>query len=219
MNKRATAQRLRRRTGQDNSLLNRGWHSKAYHRHFEGYAEVETTNEKGRTIIERVYVGDYYRLDLPKNKRIMLRLTYGAMILLIAALFGFAASRPVGANMTWYLAIVQMLGVCLIGLMCVNLLSHCMAPRDMTIGDWKSSSKKLLRNAKYTALAMELMAFLTGLYLVLNGEDWLIHLLCIGLYAVAGLIAVAVNRLEANAPYITFPSTGDAPEEGSYIDA
>lgn len=218
MNKRRMNQRLRRRTDLDKGLLDRGWHSKAYHRHFEGYAEVETTNEKGKTVIERVYVGDYYRLDLPGKKRIVLRLVYAALIALTAGLFGFAASRPVGANMTWYTAIVQMLAVCLLGLLCVNLLAHSTAPRDMTVGDWKSASKKLQRNAKYTALDMELLAFLTALHLILNGEEWLTHLLCIALYAVAGLIAVVLNRLEANAPYKIWRSTGEAPEDGSYID-
>lgn len=218
MNKRRMNQRLRRRTDLDKGLLDKGWHSKAYHRHFEGYTELEETNEQGKTVIKRVYVGDYYRLDLPKKKRIALRVTYAALIALIAALFGFAASRPVGANMTWYLAIAQMLGVCLIGMLAVNLLSHCTAPRDMTIGDWKSSSKKLQRNAKYTALLMEMIAFLTLLHVLLNGENWLIHLLCTALYAVAGLTAVVVNRLEANAPYLKFPSTEEAPPDGAYID-
>ena len=218
MDKRRMNQRLRRRTDLDKGLLDKGWHSKAYHRHFEGYAEVETTNEKGKTVIERVYVGDYYRLDLPKSKRVQLRLFYAGLIALVAALFGIAASRPVGANMTWYLAITQMLGVCLIGLMCVNLLAHCTAPRDMTVGDWKSSSEKLKRNSKYTALLMELLALLTLLYLLLNGENWLIHLLCVALYAVAGLAAVAINRLEANAPYRIWHSREEAPEDGSYID-
>ena len=218
MNKRRMNQRLRRRTDLDKGLLDKGWHSKAYHRHFEGYTEVETTNEKGRTVIERVYVGDYYRLDLPKNKRIGLRFAYAGLIALTAALFGFAASRPVGANMTWYIAIAQMLGVCLIGLLCVNLLSHCTAPRDMTIGDWKSSSKKLQRNTKYTALAMELLAFLTLLHLLLNGEHWGTHLMCVGLYAIAGLAAVMLNRLEANVPYKTWHSTEAAPADGAYID-
>lgn len=219
MNKRRMNQRLRRRTDLDKGLLDKGWHSKAYHRHFEGYTELEETNEKGKTVIKRVYVGDYHRLDLPKSKRILLRLSYAGLIALTSALFGFAASRPVGVNMTWYMAIVQMAAVCLLGLLCVNLLSHTTAPRDMTVGDWKSSSKKLQRNAKYTALAMELLAFLTALHLLLNGEDWLIHLLCIGLYAVAGLVAVVLNRLEANAPYKIWRSTEDAPEDGSYIDA
>lgn len=219
MDKRRMNQRLRRRTELDKGLLDRGWHSKAYHRHFEGYAEVETTNEKGKAVIERVYVGDYYRLDLPKNKRIQLRLCYAWLIALSAFLFGFAASRPVGANMTWYLAITQMLGVCLIGLMSVNLLAHCIAPREMTVGDWKSSSEKLKRNSKYTALIMELLAFLTLLHLLLNGENWGMHLLCVGLYAVAGLVAIVINRLETNAPYLKRRSTEETPEDGSYIDA
>lgn len=218
MNKRRMNQRLRRRTDLDKGLLDRGWHSKAYHRHFEGYAEVETTNEKGKTTIKRVYVGDYYRLDLPKNKRVALRLVYLALIALIAGLFGFAASQPVGANMTWYIAIAQMVAVCLLGLLCVSFLSHCIAPRDMTVGDWKSSSKKLQRNAKYTALAMELLAFLTGLHLLLNGENWGMHLLCVVLYAIAGITAVILNRLEANAPYRIWRSTEEPPEDGSYID-
>lgn len=218
MNKHRAHQRLRRHTDADKGLLNKGWHSKAYHRHFEGYSEVETTNEKGKTIITRVYVGDYYRLDLPKNKRVLLRLSYAELILAIAALFFAAASRPIGANSTWYLALVQMLAFCMTGLLVINLLSHCTAPRDMTIGDWRSSSQKLQRNAKFAALAMELTAFLTALYLVLKGEDWLMHLLCVGLYAVSGLLAVLLNRLEANAPYLKFPSTEPAPEDGAYID-
>ena len=135
MDKRRMNQRLRRRTDLDKGLLDKGWHSKAYHRHFEGYAEVETTNEKGKTVIERVYVGDYYRLDLPKSKRVQLRLFYAGLIALVAALFGFAASRSVGANMTWYLAIPQMIGVCLIGLLCNNIVcSSCEAFTDDTSG-------------------------------------------------------------------------------------
>lgn len=218
MNKRKMNQRLRRRTDLDKGLLDKGWHSKAYHRYFEGYTELEETDEKGKTVIKRVYVGDYYRLDLPKAKRISLRVVYAGLIMLTAALFWFAASRPVGANMTWYFAIVQMVGVCMIGLLGVNLLSHCTAPRDMTVGDWKASSGKLKRNSAYTAATMELLALLTLAYLLINGENWRIHLLCVALYAVAGLSALVLNRFEANAPYLTYRSTEEAPEDGSYID-
>ena len=218
MNKSRMNQRLRRRTDLDKGLLDRGWHSKAYHRHFEGYAELETTNEKGKTVIERVYVGEYYRLDLPKKKRVLLRLTYAALIGLIGAMFGFASSRPIGANMVWYMAIAQMLTLCGIGAMGVKLISHSTAPRDMTVGDWKAASKGLQKSSKFTAVLLELDMLLTALYLILKGENWLLHLMCIGLYAVAGLVAVVVNRLEANAPYLKFPSTEEAPPDGAYID-
>ena len=43
MNKRRMNQRLRHRTDLDKGLLDRGWHSKAYHRHFEGYTELVRT--------------------------------------------------------------------------------------------------------------------------------------------------------------------------------
>lgn len=218
MNKRRMNQRLRRRTDLDKGLLDKGWHSKAYHRHFEGYTELEETDEKGKTVIKRVYVGDYYRLDLPKSKRLLLRFGYAALIILVGALFGFAASRPVGANSQWYFAIVQMVSVCLIGLLGVNLLSHSTAPRDMTVGDRKASSGKLKRNSVYTALTMELLALMTLVYLLIKGENWGVHLLCVALYAAAGVAALILNRLEANAPYLTWRSTEEAPEDGSYID-
>lgn len=218
MFRRKYEKRLRQHTGQDNSLLNRPWHSKAYHRHFEGYAEVEDTNGKGRTIIRRVYVGKYYRLELPKKKRILLRLTYLELLLLMGGGFGLAASRPVGANSTWYLAIAQMLTLCFLGATAISLLAHCTAPREMTVGDWKAASQNLRRNALISAVLLELTAFLTGVYLLLTGENWAVHLLCIVLYALAGLLAVLMNRLEANAPYTIRASQAQAPEDGAYID-
>lgn len=218
MNKRKAHQKLRRRADLDKGLLNRPWHSKAYHRHFEGYTEVETVNQKGKLVIQRIYTGDYYRLDLPRSKRILLRITYALLWLLACALFGFAASRPIGANMTWYLAIVQMLVVCSLAAVLFSLLSHCTAARDMTVGDWKSSSVNIKRRTVFAALMLELNAAITLLYLLFAGDRWGAHLLCILLYALSGLALVVMNRLEANAPYLTFPSSQPAPPDGSYID-
>ena len=219
MNKRKVNQKLRRRADLDKGLLNRPWHSKAYHRHFEGYTEVEMVNSKGKVVIQRIYTGDYFRLDLPRNKRIGLRLVYVLLWLIACALFGFAASRPIGANMTWYPAIVQMLTVCALAALLFSLISHCSAPRDMTVGNWKSASVNLKRRAGFAALFLELNAFVTGVYLLLKGDRWVAHLLMILLYALSGLLLVVVNRLEANAPYLTIPNTKPAPPEGSYIDA
>ncbi len=219
MNKRRANQKLRRKADLDKGLLNRPWHSKAYHRHFEGYTEVETVNPKGKVVIQRIYTGDYYRLDLPRKKRVGLRIVYALLWLAACALFGFAASRPIGANMTWYLAIVQMLTVCALAGLLFSLISHCTVPRDMTVGDWKSASVSLKRRAVYAALFLELNAFATGVYLLLKGDRWGAHLLVIALYVLSGLLLVVMNRLEDNAPYLTIPSTQSAPPEGSYIDA
>ncbi len=219
MKKRRMERRLRSRTDLDQGLLNKGWHSKSYHRHFEGYTEVETTNDKGKTVIRRVYTGEYRRLELPKGKRITLRMIYLALLLVIWGLFFLAASRNVGANRSWYVAIAQMLVLCSLGYSFIKLLGHATAPRNLTIGEWKASSLGLAKSCQFCFWSLELTALLTLLYLILKGENWGLHLLCIGVYAVAGLLAILLNRMEANAPYITFPSTEPAPEEGTYIDA
>lgn len=218
MNKRKTTQKLRSRADLDKGLLNRGWHSKSYHRHFEGYTEVESVNSKGKIVIERIYTGNYYRLDLPRNKRVLLRIAYAFLWLIACALFGFAASRPIGANVTWYLAIVQMVTICSLAIVLFSFIAHCTSPRDMTVGDWKGSSVNMKRRSGFTALVLGLNCLLTVLYLFLKGDDRGMHLLCIALYAISGILMVVMNRLEASVPYMTFPSSQVAPEDGTYID-
>ena len=218
MNKHRSNQRLRRRLDLDKGLLNRGWHSRAYHRHFEGYVEREEVNAAGKTVIRRVYTGEFRRLELPKRKRVGLRLTYFILWALMAAAFGFSASRPIGANHSWYLAISQMLGVCSLGYVFIKLLTHSTAPRNLTVGDWKASSLGLIKGSLVNFWLMELTAVLTLLYLFLESGQYLTHLLCVGLYALSGLLSMFINRLEANAPYTVFPSSEEAPDEGSYID-
>ena len=218
MNKRQTHERLRRRADLDKGLLDRGWHSGSYRRHFEGYTEYEDTNENGKTVIRRVYVGDYYRQNLPRSKRIVLRLTYIALWLLTAVVFFFCASREIGANMTWYVAAAQFAVLVGLGWMLLALFGYLTAPRDMTIGDWKSTSRSLRRGSIVAALAVELTALLTLLHLLIYGENWGLHLLCVLGYVLSGGMAVVTNRLEANAPYLVFPSTEEAPEDGTNID-
>ena len=38
----------------------KNYHSRSYHRFFEGYTEKGIVNEKGNYQIVRVYTGDYY---------------------------------------------------------------------------------------------------------------------------------------------------------------
>lgn len=218
MNKRKTHQKLRRRADLDKGLLNKGWHSKSYHRHFEGYTEVEAINAKGKVMIQRIYTGDYYRLNLPAKKRVLLRVFYGISWLCTCILFGLASSRPVSANSTWYLAIVQMLSLFGLAVVLFSLIAHCTAPRDMTIGEWKSSSRAMKRRTAVTSALFGADALLTLLYLLITGNDQSAHLLCVLFYLLAGGLNILINRLEANLPYQTFPSSQPIPEDGTYID-
>ena len=216
MNKKKLNKTVRRKANLDSDLLDKGYHSKMYHRHFEGYSEYETTNAKGKTVIKRVYTGEYYTLDLPKEKRLGLRVLYGALFVLISMLFFMASSRDLELNVKWYSAIAQ-LGV-LIGLFWTlgGLLSLYTAPGNMTVGDWKSSSRNLRYGSICAAVFLELNAFISLMFLFF-ADDWTGYFLSIGLYFAAGLAAVILNRLETNAPYKTTPSENTVPRDAVEI--
>lgn len=218
MNKRKTHQKLRRRANLDKGLLSKGWHSKSYHRHFEGYTEIEAINAKGKAVIQRIYTGDYYRLDLPAQKRVLLRVLYGISWLCACILFGLASSSPVSANSTWYLAIMQALSLFGLAAVFFSLLAHFTAPRDMTIGEWKSSSRATKRRTLLTSVFLGGDAVLTLTHLFIIGSDQSTHLLCILFYILAGGLNMLISLLEAKLPYRTFPSSQPFPEDGTYID-
>lgn len=218
MNKRKAHKKLRSQANLDKGLLNRGWHSKSYHRHFEGYTEVTKLNAKGEMVIQRVYVGDYYRLDLPRKKRLLLRGGYALAWLVSCLLFILAASRPISANSAWYLAIPQMLALCSLAVTAFALIAHCTSKRDMTIGEWKSSSIALKRRSLFSAILLGITALLTLLHPFFQSVEWGPHLLCVFLNLLAGALTMMIYLLEKEAPYLTFPSTQPVPENGTYID-
>ena len=216
MNKKRLNKSIRRKAKLDSDLLDRGYHSKMYHRHFEGYSEFETTNSKGKTVIKRVYTAEYYTLDLAKEKRIGLHVLYGALFVIAIMLFFMAAARDLSLNRKWYSAISQ-LGV-IIGLAWTlgGLLSIFTAPRKMTVGDWKSSSRNLKYGSICAAVFLELNALIAVMYLFF-ADDWTSYFTSIGLYFAAGLVAVMLNRLEANAPYKTVANENTAPRDAVEI--
>lgn len=211
-------QRLRSRAELDKSLLDHGWHSGAYRRHFEGYTELQTIDEKGKKHIQRVYTGDLYRQDIPDGKRAALRAVYVLLFLVMAALFVLCATREVSANSTWYVALSQFGVLVGLGWVLAGLIAGLAAHREMTVGEWKSSSVRLRRGTICAALTLELTAFLTLLNLFFRGDRMGVQLLGILGYFLAGGVAVVMNRLEANLPYKITPSAAQAPEGGTEIN-
>jgi len=65
------------------------WHSRFYHRYFEGYTENKELDQNGKERIRRIYTADWYGQDLPKGKRIGVRLLYMMLFaMMVAAVFG-----------------------------------------------------------------------------------------------------------------------------------
>ena len=212
MAKGKASRRLRERIIREDGLSH-GYHSRAYHRHFEGYRETEVTDAKGRTRIRRDYTGEWYSQDLSRGKRIALRIMLAALWALTAAVFVLTASRATHANTLWYVAISEF--GCVAGFLwtAVSLALYLTAPAKMTIGDYRSASKGVLRGSLCIAGFSLLTMILTALHAISGSETWKAELLCCAGFLAAAALAVFMNRLEANVPYIQTPSTETPPED------
>ena len=194
-------------------------HSKAYHRFFEGYAEVSVPNPDGKGYrIQRVYTGNYYRQDLTQGQRIRLRGLYVALFLCIAYLFVSSAILPLTSNSTWYAVLPQAVSVPFLFWIVVAFFSYLPAERDMTIADYRSSSLSLRNATLGSAICLGITALATLIFIALHPSDELLReLLSAGKYLAGGLIALLMYRIEIKVKYLTIPSQHKPPENSYEI--
>lgn len=195
------------------------FHSKGYHKYFEGYSEYKETLPNGKIKIRRIYTGVYHRAELTNFQRIALRLSYCLLYLLSAILFFYGVTRPVGSNTCIYVTIpeaVSILGFLWVFYCLVNYLS---APCNMTVYEYKSivSFKKSLSFLSRTLLVT---VFLTLVYTFLNIGQYIIpELICSAVILLSAgscfLILTAENRIA----YTSFLSQNQAPEDSNQIDS
>jgi hypothetical protein len=208
---------LRRSLEKEDRPGKRGsWRSKAYHRFFEGYTEVTVPNPDGKgSKIQRIYTGNYYRQDLTKHQRILLRLLYVVLYLGAVYLFVSSATLPVSSNSTWYVVLTQVLTVPFLFWILIVFFSYLPASLDMTINDYRSASLALKKATLYSVVSTGMVALATLVFILLNRSDEpLLELLCAVKYLVAGLLLLALNRVEKKVNYLIIPSRNELPSEG-----
>lgn len=192
--------------------------SKAYHGFFEGYKEQYVLNANGKARIERVYTAEYYKKNLSAKGCVGVKILYVGLFLLAVAAHVFAASRPILMTYTWFVALPQALFVPVAILVAFHLVFYLLAPHDMTISDFKTSSK-----LKKTALAMSMCAAVSIIaeliYLVFNfSEDPNVVTLCIACDLVAAAAAMAVWGVERKIEYIEVENSAKSTKHGEMID-
>jgi hypothetical protein len=185
-----------------------GWHSKAYHRFFEGYSEIAVPNPNGKGIrIQRVYTGNYYRQDLTQGQRILVRGLYAALFLCVAYLFVSSAILPLASNSTWYVVLTQVVNIPFLFWILIAFFFYLPAGRDMTVAEYRSSSLSLQKAALGAAVSLGIVALATLVFMALNrSEHPLLELFCAGKYLAGGLIALSLNRIEGKMNYLLIPS-------------
>jgi len=196
------------------------WHSKAYHRFFEGYAEVNipTKNGKGAQI-KRIYIGDYYRQELTKSRRVVFRILFAVLFLFITYLFISSAIIPLKSNTTWYVVLPQAGSILFLAWAFIALCSYLPSGRDLTIDGYRSSSLALKKATLGVAIGLGLSAIVTLVFMGLNQSNQMMaELLCAGRYLLGGFLALSINRIENRTKYVIIPSEHRPPENGAEIN-
>lgn len=212
----AKAEELRRSGGTPESAP---FHSRAYHRNFEGYTEVKTLDARGRSVIQRVYTGKYYEPDLAPFRRVTLRIFYLLFFLGGAALFLFCATRPLPCNSVLYVSLFQAILIPLL-LWCVYvLIFYIPSTGKLTIGEYKMQHKSLIRSTQLTAVCMWACAA-AALVCFFAAADGRVAgvLLCAGGFAVSGGLIFLITLFERNLEYTVANGSAASPEDGVEIE-
>lgn len=211
------AEKLNRRVEGPKGRSGRGFHSASYHRHFEGYSEYESIDEKGRRFINRVYTGDYYSHDMGKKKLLLTKLAYLLVWAAACALAVIAAVQNGVGNNHWYVAIWQAGDVVGMAWAFSGLFNYFINPRMMTIGDWRSSSLRLKRGNVVAAAFLAATGAAMLFDLVISRNNVGEHVLFAFCFLLASGLMMLQWRVESKMPYKKTPSRESAPEHASHI--
>ena len=211
---------LRSSLQKDSPQRTRGiWHSKAYHRFFEGYSEsaIPTPNGKGYRI-QRVYTGSHYRQDLTTGQRVLLRVLYVVLFLCTVYLFMSSAVLPLPSNSTWYVTLPQAASIPFLFWILVVFFSYLPAKWDMTIDDYRRSSLALQKATLGSAICLGLTALATLAFSILNPTDEPLRVLgCALRFFAGGLISLGMNWIERKVKYLIIPGQNNPPEDSLEI--
>jgi hypothetical protein len=192
---------------------------KAYHRFFEGYSEITVPKSNGKgTRIERIYTGNYYRQDLTKRQRILIRMLYVGLFLIASILYTSSAIQPLMINSTWYVVLSEAGSLVFLFWILIAFISYLPAAENMTIEDYRSSSLSLKKATFGGSICLGITVLTMLVFIILNPSLELQKVLfCLAKYLMGGLVILSMNRIEWKVNYLIIPSQNKSPENGFEI--
>ena len=192
------------------------WHSHSYHRYFEGYTESREPDTNGRERLRRIYAAEWYEQDLPKHLRVLVRLLYALLWLMMAAAVAAAGFLQRASGTRFYIVVPELATLCLLSwLGYVLLANYDFAPRRMTIHDYRSSSGSVIRFSLATAAAFLVDAVMTLLEIILGGGN---HLWAVaGLFLAGALCGAGMHLVEKRIHYKQIENPGADRNRGVQI--
>lgn len=186
--------------------------SRAYHKHWQGYAERTVVLPNGKTKIERYYAAPWKQPDLSRKAWITLKILYFVFVAAAIALFLLATTRDTESNHCWYSALVGLpAGLSLFWLLAM-VLNSMSIPRKMTLGEY-DSRRKLRWISVAAGGLLVLVALSNVLYYLLAAEKDGVELICAAVLVLAGAMCVAIFLVETKLPYIDVHNEAQVPDD------
>lgn len=183
-----------------------GIHSQAYHKFFEGYSEYYALNSSGkRTVLRRVYTGVTYRCELSKKQFIFSKFLYCLLCIVSATLFVKATLQGgnAGSNTVWYTVLPQAVTTFLFIWFLCNLFCYLTNSRVMTIHEYNTSSRGIIRTSMFIACGMMVSAITTCIYLLLHLSEFKVETIIIIIKMVlSSFVFGGIHIIEKNVKYI-----------------
>lgn len=138
--------------------MDHGYHSHFYHTFFEDYVERARTDNKGTKRVIRTYIGDYYYSCLTVLQRRGVKTAYILLFCLTVFFYLKAAGMPVESNFQWYVTVPEAIDLFLMLWFLKTIIYYVTAKKEMTIGEYKSTSKALMQISAVSAAGFGLTA-------------------------------------------------------------
>lgn len=189
----------------------RSWHSFFYHSYFEGYEEELILMPDGRKKIIRNYKGPVYSRELKGKSPVLLKGAYLTAFAAMVTLFVLVAGMERKSDMSWYLAISELVSILALSGMGYSLLvNYLPSPAKMTAGEYRSASGMLRKMSVLAAAGFLISMVLTFLFMLTHPGNWSggETYSCI-LFLVGAALAGAVYMTERRIPYNVTPGGED----------
>ena len=191
-------------------------HSTRYHKFFEGYTEIKRETGPGKYTIERYYTAPWIVCAEPKKRPGRIAL-YWVLLALSVVIAVYGACIRVSSNSSVISS--APLGVYIVVILFLSpaLIRYSTLKRRMTLHEFKSSSKSLLRWSTVAAACAALSAAAgIVLDLVMRNTAALSLLRMLLMLAAAAAVA-AIAGLEHRLPYTTEENDTQVPSGGFTI--
>ena len=201
------------------SIMDHGFHSHSYHKHFEDYVERVQIDSRGTKKIIRTYIGNYYRNNLTKRLSLGIKAVYLALYLLTVVLFLKAGTAPVMSNTKWYVVLPEFLNLLVLLWLLKTMIYYATAGKALTVGEYRYTSRSLLHTTLAAAISFgaTLMGILVSAHAVPGGRNMKDIRICAAEILICGICMLAVYVTEKRIKYQQQSEAVEVHEDDSYM--